>query len=164
MFCDTILLMSEEVWDMMRDVNGTKERIKMFILSHPNQFVWLWSCDWTCNPQDSEIFKEFKYFRFMMKKVKSHKFTKIINKADMIFFISKGVNGDCKLEHDILLSLMTQRTVSREGWSKRQCHRWEDSLMAERMSFCVGDGRCSGKGKDHAYMDLTAAPSSWPGP
>jgi hypothetical protein len=70
-----------------------------------------------------KFFKEFKYFRFMMKKVKSHKFTKIINKADMIFFISKGVNGDCKLEHDILLSLMTQRTMSREGWPKRQCHR-----------------------------------------
>jgi hypothetical protein len=74
---------------MMRNTNGTKKKIKTLILATP---VSLHGYDLAIKHslnKTLKLFKEFKHFGFMMKKIKSSEFTEIINKTDIIFFISK---------------------------------------------------------------------------
>jgi hypothetical protein len=90
-FCQPILLMSIGARDMMKNTNLLKIGIKLLILATP---VCLNNKDFLIKLPFYQILKvtEFlEYFRLVLQQVNLDKFTKIINKTDIIFELTNRI-------------------------------------------------------------------------
>jgi hypothetical protein len=78
---------------MVRYANKAEKGVEPLIFTSPiglhnNNFTVKYSFNKTL-----KVFKELKHFIFMMKKVDPCKMTKVIDEADIVFLMTKGINN-----------------------------------------------------------------------
>jgi hypothetical protein len=93
LFLCTILLMSVRTGYMVGDANSMEKRVEPLIFTSP---IGLHRKIFTVKHpfnKTLKFFKELKHLGFMTEKIDPCKSTKIIDESDIIFLMTKGING-----------------------------------------------------------------------
>jgi hypothetical protein len=78
---------------MMGNINEAKEEVKLLIFTAPTRLRCMNFAIKHAFNKRLKFSKVFKHLRFMTKQINQCKLIVIINKANMVFLASKGING-----------------------------------------------------------------------